>query len=85
MISAPDVPTIYEVPLRFHDEGFDQRVCEKLNIWTGAPNLSKWRRIVKTAQNPKVTAQRRGGRQVRQPAGFVQEPARSDRARRNQQ
>ncbi len=55
MISAPDVPTIYEVPLRFHDEGFDQRVCEKLNIWTGAPNLSKWRRIVKTAQNPKVT------------------------------
>ena len=55
VISAPDVPTIYEVPLRFHDEGFDQRVCEKLNIWTGAPNLSKWRRIVKTAQNPKVT------------------------------
>ena len=55
VISAPDVPTIYEVPIRFHDEGFDQRVCEKLNIWTGAPNLSKWRRIVKTAQNPKVT------------------------------
>src|ERR1019366_4255836 len=55
VISAPDVPTIYVVPLRFHDEGFDQRVCEKLNIWTGAPNLSRWRRIVKTAQNPKVT------------------------------
>jgi CTP synthase len=28
---------------------------QKLNIWTGAPNLSKWRRLVKTAQNPKVT------------------------------
>src|SRR5579863_695109 len=55
VISAPDVPTIYEVPLRFHDEGFDQRVCEKLNIWTGAPNLAKWRRIVKTGQNPKTT------------------------------
>ncbi len=55
VISAPDVPTIYEVPLRYHDEGFDQRVCEKLNIWTGEPNLSKWRRVVKTAQNPKVT------------------------------
>jgi len=28
---------------------------QKLNIWTGAPNLTKWRRLVKTAQNPKVT------------------------------
>src|SRR5208282_4040862 len=25
------------------------------NIWTGAPNLTKWRRIIKAAQNPKVT------------------------------
>jgi CTP synthase len=54
VIAARDVETIYEVPLRFHEEGFDQRVVEKLNIWTGAPNLAKWRRIVKTAQNPKV-------------------------------
>jgi CTP synthase len=54
VIAAPDVETIYEVPLRFHDEGFDQRVVERLNIWTGAPNLSKWRRIVKTAQNPRT-------------------------------
>ncbi len=55
VVAAPDVETIYEVPLHFHDEGFDQRVVEKLNIWTGQPNLTKWRRIVKTAQNPKVT------------------------------
>src|SRR3984885_4986147 len=55
VISAPDVPTIYEVPLRFHDEGFDQRVCEKLNIWTRAPDLTKWRPMLKTPQNPKVT------------------------------
>ncbi len=54
VIAAPDVETIYEVPLHFHAEGFDQRVVEKLNIWTGAPNLAKWRRVVKTAQNPKV-------------------------------
>jgi CTP synthase len=55
VIADRDVPSIYEVPLHFHEEGFDQRVCEKLNIWTGAPNLSKWRRIVKVAQNPKTT------------------------------
>ncbi len=55
VIAAPDVETIYEVPLRFSDEELDQRVCEKLNIWTGAPNLTKWRRVVRVAQNPKVT------------------------------
>ena len=56
MIAARDVETIYEVPLVFHDEGLDQRVVEKLNIWTGAPNLAKWRRIVKTAQQPAHSA-----------------------------
>jgi CTP synthase len=54
VIAAPDVATIYEVPLRFHDEGLDQRVVEKLNIWTATPNLARWRRIVKTTQNPKA-------------------------------
>jgi CTP synthase len=55
VIAAIDVKTIYEVPIKFHEEGFDQRVVEKLNIWTGQPNLTKWRRLIKTAQNPKVT------------------------------
>jgi CTP synthase len=55
VIAAQDVASIYEVPLKFHEEEFDQRIVEKLNIWTGQPNLAKWRRLVKTAQNPKVT------------------------------
>ena len=55
VIAAVDVKTIYEVPIKFHEEGFDERVVQKLNIWTGQPNLTKWRRLVKTAQNPKVT------------------------------
>jgi CTP synthase len=55
VIAAQDVETIYEVPLRFRDEGLDQRVVEKLNIWTGQPNLAQWRRLVKTAQNPRVS------------------------------
>jgi CTP synthase len=56
VIAARDVETIYQVPLVFHDEGLDQRVVDKLNIWTGAPNLGKWRRIVKTAQDPRLSA-----------------------------
>ncbi|MBV8450695.1 MAG: CTP synthase [Deltaproteobacteria bacterium] len=55
VIAAQDVETIYEVPLKFLDEGLDQRVVEKLNIWTGQPNLTQWRRLVKTAQNPRLS------------------------------
>jgi CTP synthase len=55
VIAAQDVEMIYEVPLKFLEEGLDQRVVEKLNIWTGQPNLAQWRRLVKTAQNPRVT------------------------------
>jgi CTP synthase len=55
VIAAEDVASIYEVILRFHEEELDQRVVDKLNIWTGEPNLAKWRRLVKTAQNPKNT------------------------------
>src|SRR5262249_9740842 len=55
VISAPDVSHIYEVPLAFHAEGLDERVVERLNIFTGSPNLSRWRRIVATLKNPKDT------------------------------
>ena len=47
---------IYEVPLVFHDEGLDERIVERLNIWTGSPNLTRWRRIVAIAQEPEGDA-----------------------------
>jgi CTP synthase len=51
VITAKDVDCIYEVPLVLHDEGLDERVVEKLNIWTGAPNLAKWHRIAQVAKS----------------------------------
>src|SRR5207253_4856591 len=57
VISAPDVETIYEVPLVFHAEALDERIVEKLNIFTGSPNLGKWRRIVSAVKNPKETVE----------------------------
>ncbi len=52
VITAKDVECIYEVPLVFHQEGLDERVVEKLNMWTGTPNLHKWEKIVQTFKNP---------------------------------
>ncbi|MGB6064232.1 MAG: CTP synthase [Desulfomonilaceae bacterium] len=42
VIAAEDVDCIYEVPLKFHEEGLDQKVVELLNIWTRAPRLDEW-------------------------------------------
>jgi CTP synthase len=53
VITAKDVEWIYEVPLVFHDEGLDERVVEKLNIWTGAPHLERWQKVVNVLTHPK--------------------------------
>jgi CTP synthase len=53
VITAKDVDCIYEVPLIFHEEGLDERVVEKLNIWTGTPNLGKWAKVVQTVKHPR--------------------------------
>ena len=53
VISAVDVESIYELPLRLHNEGVDDRILEKLGIWTGAPNIEPWKKLVHTIHNPK--------------------------------
>jgi len=53
VITAKDVDCIYEVPLNVHEEGLDERLVEKLNMWTGAPNLSKWVKVVQTLKHPR--------------------------------
>ncbi|MBI1815345.1 MAG: CTP synthase [Deltaproteobacteria bacterium] len=52
VITARDVECIYEVPLALHDEGIDDCLIEKLNMWTGAPNLAKWQKIVQVVKHP---------------------------------
>jgi CTP synthase len=53
VITAKDVECIYEVPLVFHRERLDQKIVEKLNIWTRAPRLDNWEKIVKRLKDPK--------------------------------
>ena len=53
VISAIDVDTIYELPLKLRQEGVDDRILEKLGIWTGSPNVEPWERLVRKIKNPK--------------------------------
>jgi CTP synthase len=53
VITAQDVETIYEVPLKFHEEGLDEKVVQYLNIWTRAPRLERWEELVHRLKHPK--------------------------------
>ncbi|MBI2646131.1 MAG: CTP synthase [Deltaproteobacteria bacterium] len=53
VITARDLSHIYEVPLAFHEQGLDDKIAERLNIWTGAPKLDRWKKMVSNLKNPK--------------------------------
>ena len=53
VIAAPDVDTIYEVPIIYHEQGFDIQVCRHFGIDTEpAPDLGRWRHIVERVKKP---------------------------------
>ena len=53
VISAPDVQTIYDVPLVYHQQGFDVQVCNHFGISTKRKiDLSKWQGIVECIKKP---------------------------------
>ena len=52
VITAKDVSCIYEVPLVFHHEGLDGKIIELLNIWTRAPKLEAWEKLVHRFKKP---------------------------------
>jgi CTP synthase len=53
VISAPDLESIYEVPLVYHEQGFDRAVCDYFGIESSSePDLSRWEDIVSRVKNP---------------------------------
>ncbi|MEA3409342.1 MAG: CTP synthase [Candidatus Eisenbacteria bacterium] len=52
VIDARDVPSIYEVPLRFHEDGLDELVLGKLELEVGDVDLSRMKAVVERVSNP---------------------------------
>jgi CTP synthase len=52
VITAQDVETIYEVPLRLHAEGIDDRIIEALQLNVKNNNLKTWETIVEHVKHP---------------------------------
>ena len=46
VVNCADAPSLYEVPLALHDEGFDSVICRHLGLGDEPPELSEWERLV---------------------------------------
>jgi len=53
VVTAKDVPSIYEVPLVFAQEKVDALVLKYLHLQAGEAKLEKWRELVDRCYNPK--------------------------------
>jgi CTP synthase len=53
IISAPDVDSIYEVPLNFEKEQFGKRILSKFYMRARQKDLVEWRKLVKTVKTAK--------------------------------
>ncbi|OYQ32858.1 CTP synthetase [Niveispirillum lacus] len=56
VIAALDVDTIYQVPISYHEQGFDTEVLKYFGMAADkAPDLSRWEEIVRRVRNPEGT------------------------------
>ncbi len=55
VFTSVDVKNVYEVPLKFYDEGFDQKVIIMLRLNAGNPKLDPWRKLIKDFDSPKTS------------------------------
>jgi CTP synthase len=52
VIESPDVKSIYEIPLRFHEQGLDREVCQRLRLETVEPDLRGWKTMTDRILHP---------------------------------
>jgi CTP synthase len=52
VVAAVDVGCIYELPLALQEEGLDNIITDRLNIWSRRPDLTEWRKMVRRFTDP---------------------------------
>jgi CTP synthase len=46
VVESPDVRSIYEIPLKLHEQNLDKEVCQRLRLDTKEPDLRSWAAMV---------------------------------------
>jgi CTP synthase len=52
VIESPDVRSIYEIPLKFAEQGIDREVIHRLRLETKEPDLAAWKAMTERILNP---------------------------------
>jgi len=52
VVESPDVKSIYEIPLKLHEQGLDKEVCKRLHLDTKEPDLRGWAAMVDKILKP---------------------------------
>jgi len=53
VISAPDIASIYEVPLNFEKENLSNRILKKIGLRSRKNNLRDWKKLIRTIKTAK--------------------------------
>jgi len=53
VVVAEDVSTIYEIPLRYHEQNVDEIICDHFGLRTERLDLDQWEGIVERIKNPR--------------------------------
>ena len=53
VIESRDVPTIYQIPLTYHEHGLDEREMQRLELEGRTPDLAHWRDLVNRVIAPR--------------------------------
>ena len=52
VIESRDVPTIYEIPVSFAEQGLDDRIVNRLRLPSKSPDIGHWRELVRRVVHP---------------------------------
>ncbi|MBV8832392.1 MAG: CTP synthase [Acidobacteriaceae bacterium] len=55
VITAKDVPSVYEIPVTFAEQGIDERILHMLHMQAGRRDLSRWTSMVQRMNHPERT------------------------------
>lgn len=53
IISSPDLPSVYEIPLILHAQELDKRILQKLGLPVKEPKLGPWKKLLEDMIKPK--------------------------------
>jgi len=53
VVSAPNVESIYEVPINFEKDNISERILKKLSLKAKSKDLKEWKSLINAIKNPK--------------------------------